>query len=168
MPILLLLINSRDALSLKLRADGGQVRGMALRMRLGSVLRNPKRSRELVSSLGKVSLWQRWPLQRHCSILVGRSQSVHRHSSSATATAAGGHRVMATVMPQQLALLKALATTVAALVSASGGTRSNSRTLTIPSNAQPTTVASYLFRCIDQLDNTWDHSNRHELSEPAA
>ena len=91
-----------------------------------------------------------------------------RKRISATATAASGHWVMATVMPQQLALLKALATTVAALVSASGGTRSNSRTLTIPSNAQPTTVASYLVRCIDQLDNTWDHSHRDQFSGPAA
>ena len=91
-----------------------------------------------------------------------------RERISATVTAASGHWVMATVMPQQLALLKALATTVAALVSASGGTRSNSRTLTIPSNAQPTTVASYLFRCIDQLDNTWDHSHQDQFSGPAA
>ena len=39
---LLLLTDSRDALSLKLRAAGGQVCGMALRMLLESVLRNPQ------------------------------------------------------------------------------------------------------------------------------
>ena len=39
-----------------------------------------------------------------------------RKRISATVTAASGHWVMATVMPQQLALLNALATTVAALL----------------------------------------------------
>ena len=37
-----------------------------------------------------------------------------------------------------------------------------------PTNAQPTTVASYLVRCIDQLDNTWDHSHQDQFSGPAA
>ena len=39
-----------------------------------------------------------------------------RKRISATVTAASGHWVMATVMPHQLALLNALATTVAALL----------------------------------------------------
>ena len=69
----MLLTDSRDALTPYLRSNGGEVHGMSLWMLSDSVLRNRKRSRELVSSLGKVLLWGRWPLQRHCIMLVGRS-----------------------------------------------------------------------------------------------